>query len=164
MFPMDFQSVFSLAKEFLVLIVVFGVLLGYAVIRGNRALITLTLGLYLALLISLKFPYYDAVYRIAGAGEHGAPIVAVLAFAAFAVLATLFFGRLLPRDYAEAYESVPKKFILAALTTALVMALAYNALPATALIDPGASIGALFGPPEYFFWLLLAPLVGLFFI
>lgn len=164
MFPMDFQSALSLTKEFLALIVVFGALLAYAVIRGSRALITLTLGLYFALLMSLKFPYYDAIYRTLGAGEHGAPIVAVIVFVLFTALATLLFGRLLPRDYSAMYKSVPKKLILTTLTTILVMTLVYHALPATALFDPGASIGALFGQPEYFFWLLLAPLVGFFFI
>ena len=164
MFPMDIQSVLSLAKAFVGLIVVFGALLAYGAGRGNRALVSLILGIYIGLLVSLKFPYYDAVYRLATAGEHGAPIVAVVLFALFAALGTLLFSRLLPRDYEDTYEGVPKKLLLAALATVLIMALSYHALPVTALINPGPAVGALFGPPEYFFWLLIAPLVGLFFI
>ncbi|MBI4086643.1 hypothetical protein HY416_01525 [Candidatus Kaiserbacteria bacterium] len=161
---MDVYALLAYAKEFLPLIVVFGALLAYAAIRGNRALITLLLGLYIALLVSLKFPYYDAIYGVLSRGESGAPIAAIIVFVIFTVLATLLFGRLLPRDYREIYEGVPKKILLAVLATILVMAYSYHVLPVTALFDPGSAVGALFSPPQYFFWLLLLPLIGLFFI
>ena len=62
------------------------------------------------------------------------------------------------------YGGVAKKAILVVLATILVMAYSYHVLPVTSLIDPGSAVGALFAPPEYFFWLMIAPLVGLFFI
>lgn len=161
---MDAYALLSYAKEFLALILVFGALLAYAAMRGNRALITLILGLYIALLVSLKFPYYDTVYAFLSRGESGTPVVAIIVFAIFTVLATLLFGRLLPHDYREIYESIPKKILLAVLATILVMAYAYHVLPVTALFDPGSAVGALFAPPEYFFWFMLLPLAGLFFI
>ena len=161
---MDFHTALTYAKEFLVLILVFGALLGYAVIRGNRALITLILGLYIALLISLKFPYYDALYNLLSRGGTSAPIVAVILFVLFTAFGTILFDRLLPRDYGEMYGGVAKKAILVVLATILVMAYSYHVLPVTSLIDPGSAVGTLFAPPQYFFWLLLLPLIGLFFI
>jgi hypothetical protein len=158
---MDLSYILLLAKEFLVLIVVLAALLAYALARGNRALISLILGLYIALLISLKFPYYDALRGIAA--ERGAAVTIGL-FAIFTALGTVLFERLLPRDYGDMYEGIGKKTILVVLATVLVMAYSYHVLPVTSIINPGSSISALFGPPEYFFWLMLLPLVGLFFI
>lgn len=160
---MDFAVVLSFAKEFIVLIVVLAALLAYTLVRGNRALIALILGLYIALLVSLKFPYYDALYRLAGA-DGGSAVVSIAVFAVFAVLGALLFGRLLPTDYSDMYEGIAKRAILVILATILVMAYSYHVLPVTDLVDPGASVGALFSPPQYFFWLMLLPLVGLFFI
>src|SRR3989344_144194 len=161
---MDVPTLLSYAKEFLVLILVFGALLAYAAVRGNRALVTLILGLYIALLISLKFPYYDALYNLLSRGGSSSSVVAVILFALFTGCGTILFERLLPRDYGEMYGGVAKKAILVALATILVMAYSYHVLPVTSIIDPGSAVGTLFAPPQYFFWFLLAPLIGLFFI
>lgn len=161
---MDIYDILASAKEFFMLIVVFAALLAYSVIRGNRALISLVLGLYIALLISLKFPYYDALYNLLARGEGTTPIITIIVFAVFTALGVLLFERLLPHDYGDIYEGIGKKVILAVLATILVMAYSYHVLPVTSIVNPGSAIAAIFSPPEYFFWLLLAPLVGLFFI
>jgi hypothetical protein len=44
------------------------------------------------------------------------------------------------------------------------MAFSYHVLPVTSIIDPGSAINRLFGPAEYFFWLMIIPFIGLFFI
>jgi hypothetical protein len=161
---MDVHTILSFAREFLVLIVVFGVLLVYATIRGNRALISLILGLYIALLISLKFPYYDTLHTLLARTGSTATIITIVVFAVFTILGTILFGRLFPRDYRETYEGIPKKILLAVLATILVMSYSYHVLPVTSIIDPGSAVSQLFAPAQYFFWLMLVPLVGLFFI
>lgn len=165
MTSMDFHTLLSFGKEFLVLILVFAALLAYAIIRGKRALMSLILGLYVALLISIKFPYYDAIYNLTEREGNTVSILAIVIFAVFAGLGTFLFERLLSHDYEESrFEGIHKKAILAILGTILVLAFSYHVLPITSFIDPGSAISTLFAPPHYFFWLMVVPLVGLFFI
>jgi len=161
---MDTSVVISFLQESLFIIVVFCGFLLFAMVRGRQALTNLILGLYLALLISLEFPYYTPVLRETG-GESGSPMIMILIFAAFTILATIFFGRLMPRDYGEpAFERFNIKIVLAALGTILLMAYSYHVLPVTELITPGSPIRALFAPEAHFFWWLILPLVILFFL
>lgn len=162
---MDIFQILLLGKEFLILILVFGALLAYAVVRGKQALVSLILGLYIALLISLKFPYNEAIYNLTAREGNTVPILTIIIFAVFAGISTILFEHLLSSKYKEnTFESISKKVILAILGTILVMAYSYQVLPITSIIDPGSAIGTLFAPPEYFFWFLVIPLAGLFFM
>lgn len=162
---MDVHTILSIAKEFLVLILVFAVLFGYAIIRGKRALASLILGLYLALLISLKFPYYEAIYNLTTRGGNTVSILTIIIFVVFTGISAILCEHLLWHDYEESrFEGISKKIILAILGTILVIAFSYHVLPVTHIIDPGSAISTLFAPPQYFFWFLIIPLVGLFFV
>lgn len=162
---MDVDTIVGLLKELLYFIVVFGVFFGYAIIRGRQALINLILGLYLALLISLEFPYYDYILNGAEGNQFSTSGVMIAVFAVFTVISTFLFGRLMPGDYDEtAFEGFGKKLIFALLGSVLIMAYSYHVLPVTDLITPGSPIQTLFGPESRFFWWLLIPLAGLFFL
>lgn len=161
---MDISTLLSFVKEFLILICVFGALLAYAIVRGKRALISLILGLYVALLISIEFPYYERIFAlVAENGGRAEAIVTIVIFALFTGIGATLFERLLSYEYEEtAFEGLPKKIMIAALGTILIFAYSYHVLPVTSIIDPGSSISFLFAPQEYFFWMLIVPLVGLF--
>ncbi len=60
---MDWNFVLNILSELAYLLIVFGVMLVIAVFKGRQAIMNLVFGLYLALLISLQFPYYDALLR-----------------------------------------------------------------------------------------------------
>lgn len=157
------ELVFGFIKDLMILFLVFGALFAYSLVRGQRALLSLILGLYLALLISLEFPYYD---QFTAALTFLAPhTVRMLLFAFFAAFGSFVFERLLSRlfDF-NAVESFWRRIILSILATALVMSYSYHVLPITDLIDPGAKVGAIFSSDKYFFWWLIAPLVGIMFI
>lgn len=161
---MDTSAIISLVQESLFVIVVFVGFLLYALARGRQALINVIMGLYLALLISLKFPYYDLVLGRVG-GPKGESITMLAVFAAFALFSTLLFGRLMPSEFDEGtFESFGKKLLFALAGTVLIMAFSYHALPITDFIDPGSPIQHLFAPSEWFFWWLILPLVVLFFL
>ena len=162
---MNADSVISVIQESLYLILVFGAFITYAVIRGKQSLINLILGLYFALLISLKFPSYDIVLKGASGDRFSDSVVMIVIFLIFTIAATFFFSRLMPRDYEDsAFSEFPKKFLFALLATILVMAYSYHVLPITEIITPGSPIQTLFGGESYFFWWLLVPMVGLFFL
>lgn len=159
---MDTDSIVSLLKESIFLLSVFGVLLLYAMAKGRYALINVILALYLALLISIKFPYYNEVTQ--GEGD-GNAIEKILIFLAFVVAGTMLFRRHIPGDdYEPAFHRFWKKILLAAMGTILVMIFSFHALPVTDIITPGTPIQSLFAPAENFFWWLILPLIVLFFV
>jgi hypothetical protein len=162
---MDIQDGIRILQESLYWIIVFSAFLGYSMIRGKQSLINLILGLYLALLISLKFPYYDVILGRTEGDGLGDSIIMIALFAAFTLGGTFLFSRLMPRDFDEsAFRGFGKKILFAAMGSVLVMAYSYHVLPITDLITPGSPIQSLFGPESNFFWWLLVPLVGLFFL
>lgn len=162
---MELNGVVTILQESVYLILVFGVFLTYAMLRGKQSLVNLILGLYFALLISLEFPYYDKILSGVDDSRLSDSVIIIGIFAIFTFVATLFFTRLMPRDYDDTtFSGFGKKLILALLASALVMAYSYHVLPVTELITPGSPIQMLFSGDSYFFWWLLAPIVGLFFL
>lgn len=160
---MDSASLASLVHELLYLLVVFGVFLFLSMVKGRYAIVNIIFALYLALLVSLKFPYFD-VFLTAGSPRSNA-IVMIVIFTIFTLLGIWLMRRHIPGDdYESAFQHFWTKLILAGMATVLVMAYSYQALPVTELFTPGSPIQSLFGPPENFFWWLILPLVGLFFI
>ncbi len=159
---MDTAGLLLLLKESLFMIVVFGVFLFYGMGKGRYALINIIFSLYLALLISLKFPYYD---EIVGKGGEGSAVAKILIFVAFFVVGVMLHRRHIPGDdYEPAFQGFWKKILLACMATILVMIFSFHALPVTEIITPGSPIQALFAPQENFFWWLILPLIALFFV
>ncbi len=153
---MDTGSLLTILRESIFLVVVFSAFLVYAMMKGRYALINVIFGLYLALLISLEFPYYQTL---------GGATAKIAVFIAFVIAGAILFRRHIPGDdYEPAFQGFPKKFILAALASILVMIFSFHAFPATEVINPGTPIQSLFAPQENFFWWLILPLVFLFFL
>lgn len=160
---MDTGTLITFLQESLFLIVIFSCFLGYAMYKSTQSLINLTLGLYLALLISLEFPYYDIILGSAEGNAKTESILTVFVFVIFTLLSTILFARLMPTDRSEpAFENFGRKLLFVTGATILIMAFSYHALPVTDLITPGSPINYLFAPENNFFWWLLIPLVLLF--
>ncbi len=160
---MDTSALMSLIHECLYLLVVFGIFIGIALVRGRYALINIIFSLYLALLVALKFPYFDS-FLTTGSPRSNA-IVMIIIFSIFTFLGIWLFRKHIPGDdYESAFQHFWTKLLLAGMATILVMAYSYQALPVTELFTPGSPIQSLFGPPEHFFWWLVLPLVALFFV
>ncbi len=161
---MDIGTIIDYLQSVLLPILIFVSLLLYTVIRGRRAITSLILGLYFALLISIKFPYHAQIDEVLGKFI-SPPTVAIVIFAVFTALFSLLMDRLLfYRINESAFQGFGTKFLLAILATVLVMAFSFHVLPITHLVNPGMPAHTLFGPPEYFFWWLIVPLIGLFFL
>ncbi len=159
---MDSAYLLALLQESIYLIVVFGIFLTLALWLGRYAIVNIVFALYLALLLSLKFPYFDQLLN--GIAIHDA-LVKITFFSLITVVGIFLFRRHIPGDdYEKTFEFFGKKIVLTLLATILVMTFSYQALPVTELIHPGTPIQILFGPEAYFFWWLLLPLVILFFI
>ena len=159
---MDTAYIFSILQELIYILVVFGFFLGYAIFRGRQAIINLITGLYLALLISLEFPYYDILLSQATTA-HSQSIVKLILFAIFTLLTTILVTRIMPDEYREKkIESIFKKILLAMAGTILITVFSFHVLPVTEFLTPGTPIQSLFAPAQYFFWWLLVPFVVLY--
>ncbi|HEU4677697.1 MAG TPA: hypothetical protein VFS75_03200 [Candidatus Paceibacterota bacterium] len=158
---MDTAHIVALLRESIFMIATLVVFLVYAMAKGRYALINLILALYLALLVSVEFPYYR---QLSGSGE-GSAVLKILVFLAFVVVGVVLMRRHIPGDdFEAAFHGLGKKLLLAALATILVMAFSFHALPVTEIIHPGTPIQALFAPSDRFFWWLAIPLGVLLFI
>jgi hypothetical protein len=160
---MDWNMILSVLSEFAYLLVVFFLMWGIAVFKGRQAIINLIFGLYLALLISMQFPYYDFILR--SVSGTSAAIVQLGLFSIFTLFSTWLFARVMPDEFQETkLETMHKKILLAGAATVLVMIFSFNVLPVTDFLTPGTPIQSLFGPEQYFFGWLVLPLLILFFI
>lgn len=154
---MDTEALLALLKDSIFLVAVFGAFLFYAMVKGRYAIINIIFALYLALLISVEFPYYSTM-------SSGA-VAKIGVFAAFVIAGAILFRRHIPGDdFEAAFQGLGKKIILAALASILVMIFSFHAFPAAEIINTGTPIQSLFAPQENFFWWLILPLIFLFFL
>ena len=159
---MDTMYVLSIFQGLVYLIAVFGFFLVWVLVRGRQSIINIIFGLYLALLISLEFPYYDK-FLPNGVSGHTVAIGKVVIFAIFTTVATILVARVMPDAYREKrFETFFKKILLALAATILIMIYSFHVLPVTEFVTPGTSIASLFAPKEWFFWWLLLPMVFLY--
>ncbi len=161
---MDFSDLLHFAYECLFFLIAFGVFLVLSIAKGRQALINIIASLYLALLLSIQFPFYDTLFSF----TTSATTIAALklgSFLAFTVFAMLLFARIMPSEFRETkFESFGKKLLLALVATTLVMVYSFTILPVTEFLSPDTPLQTLFGKESWFFWWLLGPLVILFFI
>lgn len=159
---MDSATILGILQESTFVISVFGGFLVYAIIRGRHSLINLIMGLYFALLISIEFPYYDAI--LGGASAESEAMLRIVVFGIFTVISTIILGRLLHQgDFDRGFTGIHRKIIYSLAATVLVMTYSFHALPVTELIDPGP-IQALFAAESSFFFWLFVPIIILFFL
>jgi len=159
---MDTSFFLNFIYEIAYFLIVLGVLFGFSIFKGRQAIINIIFALYLALLISVEFPFYDNVLgSISGAVSISTAKMVV--FLVFTVLATILCFRIMPDEFRETkLESFTKKFTLSLCATVLIMVFSFHVLPVTEFLTPGTPIQSLFAPAEYFFWWLILPLVALF--
>jgi hypothetical protein len=160
--PMETTFFVNFLSEIAYFLIVFGVLLALAIFKGRQAIINIIVALYLALLISIEFPYYEQILgSLSGAVSVSAAKLGI--FLLFTLLTTILCFRIMPDEFREMkLESISKKFMHALLATVLVMIFSFNVLPVTEFLTPGTPLQTLFGPQEYFFWWLSLPLIALF--
>lgn len=159
---MDLAFILDFISEAAYFIGVFLIFMVIVVAKGRQAIINVIFSLYLALLISLVFPYYDTLLDTFDTAK-GVASGKLIIFALFTMTFFLLANRIMPDEFKEKkFESFGKKVLLALAATSLVMVFSFQVLPITEFLTPGTPIQSLFSPENYFFWWLLAPLVILF--
>ncbi len=158
---MDLGHILLFMYETAYLLAVFMLLFVFAIFKGRQAIMNLTVGLYLALLISIEFPGYDRIFNgLEGASLAGGKLVF---FFFITLFTTALCYRIMPDEFREKkFESFGKKLLLTIGATILIMIFSFHVLPVTEFMTPGTPLQSLFGPEPFFFWWLLVPLVILY--
>lgn len=152
-------SVWNLASDFLIVIVLFAVLFLAAWYIGRATLVSVLIAFYAAYAVYALFPYQSYLPT--------APALTAL-FAQIALYAglTLVFYVILRRVVVSdfLYVGIFGTIILAILGATFLMALAYHVFPVAQVYTFTPAIDMLFAAKAYFFWWFAAPAIGLFFL
>jgi len=156
---MDTTQILLILKESIFILSILGFFIVYGMAKGKYALINILFSFYIAILITVYFPYYKAI----GAEEEG--IAQIVLFLALLVGGIFLFRRHIPGDdYEPAFHGLASKISLALLSTILVILVSFHIVPGAEIISFSSSIQDLFASKEYFFWWLILPLVALYFL
>lgn len=161
---MDWSWLSGIFSEVAYALIVLGLVYLWATLRGYWAVARLIVGLYFALVLFWHMPFLT---ELVGLFESQLlkQIIPVATFVILAIVATHLCVRLIPDEGREKYFShLYKKFILSLVATTLIIAIGLQVLPVPELVTIDTPLMTFLATEKYFFWILLAPLVVLFFV
>ncbi len=152
-------SVWNFASDFLIIIILFGILFLFAWYIGRATLVSILLAFYAAYALYVSFPYMSLL-------PTAPALTALLANVGLYAALTLAFYFILRRVVVSdfLYVGIFGTIILAFLGAAFLIALAYHLFPLASVYTFTPAIDALFAPKAYFWWWFVAPAIGLFFL
>lgn len=150
-------SAWALANDFLILLILFGVLFLFAWYVGRGQFVALLIALYAAYAPYVIFPYTSFLPATP-------PLTAFLAHVGLYAALALVFYLVLHRMIASDFFSISAfgLIVLSFLGAAFLIALASHVFLITSFYSLTPAITALFAPSQYFFWWFVAPVLGLF--
>lgn len=152
-------TVWNFASDFLIIIILFGILFLFAWYIGRATLVSVLLAFYAGYAVYTAFPY-TALLPTAPA------LTALMShiglYAALSFVFYIILRRVVVSDFL--YVGIFGTIILAFLGSAFLIALAYHVFPVADVYNFTPAIDALFAAKAYFFWWFAAPAVGLFFL
>jgi hypothetical protein len=151
-------SLWSMADDFIIVLILFGILFLFAWYVGRGPFVALLLSFYAAYAIYVFFPYTSFL-------PTKPPMTAFLGQAGlYAALALVFFlilRRTIVSDFL--YIGILGLAILSFLGAAFLIAVASHIFLVTSFYEFTPAVSALFTSSEYFFWWFSGPAIGLLF-
>ena len=154
-------SVWLLVGNFLVLLVLTVLMIGFSYKAGKGGLISLTVAFYAGYAIYMIFPYTEDILD-AGGSTAVKVVISIALYAAATFIPFHFIQRITSGGFGV-LSFVPR-FVLSFLAAAFLLTLAYHVFHVSNIYTFPNPIDKLFAPNEYFFWWFIAPLVGLWFL
>jgi hypothetical protein len=141
--------------DFLPFIVTFGLIMAFALYFGRNRLMPLIAAMYAAVVLYVFFPFQTSLLSD--------NYIAMTLYFLFVFLAlTAFSG--LSAFMASAERNLLKIGGMSALVAGMFLAIGIHVLPLEQIYIFNAATKALFASDQSFFWWLIAPLAGLFFL
>ena len=150
-------SVWAIANDFLIVLVLFALIFLFAWYVGRGPLVALLFSFYAAYAPFNIFPYMSLL-------PSAPPLTAFLAhiglYAAFVLIFYLILRRAVVSDFL--YIGIFGIIILSFLGATFLIAVASHLFSVTSFYQFTPVVSSLFAPSQYFFWWFVAPVVGLF--
>ncbi len=151
-------TAWNATSDFLIVIILFGILFLFAWYMGRATLVSILLAFYCAFAIYTVFP---ASY-LPTAPAMTALLAHIGLYAGLALAFYIILRRVVVSDFL--YVGLFGTIILAFLGAAFLLVLAFQIFPVADVYNFTPAVAALFAPAKYFFWWFAAPAVGLFFL
>lgn len=154
-------SAWLLVGNFLVLLILTALMIGFSYKTGRGGLISLIIAFYAGYALYMVFPYTEDILEAGGSTTVKA-IISVALYVAVTFVPFHFIQRLTSGGFGVL--SVVPRFVLSFLAAAFLLTLAYHVFHVSNIYTFPSPIDSLFAPDEFFFWWFVAPLVGLLFL
>lgn len=152
-------TAWNAASDFLIIIILFGVLFLFAWYIGRATLVSVLLAFYAAYAVYVVFPYAE---YLPTAPAMTALLSHIGLYVALALLFYIILRRVVVSDFL--YVGIFGTIILSFLGATFLIALAYHVFPVATVYNFTPAIDLLFAAKQYFFWWFAAPAIGLFFL
>jgi len=149
------------AGNFLVLLILFGLMLAFSYKAGRGGIISLLVAFYAGYAIYSLFPYTNAVVNAGGTPLMKA-IISIALYSIATYVPFHFIQRLTTGGFGVL--SFFPRFVLSFLAAAFLLALGYHLFHISNIYSFPEPLNTFFGPDQYFFWWFIAPLIGLIFL
>lgn len=146
-------------SDFLIVIILFGVLFLFAWYIGRATLVSILIAFYAGYAVFAAFPFMS---YLPTAPAMTALLAQVALYAGLTLVFYIILRRVVVSDFL--YVGIFGTIILSLLGATFLMALAFNVFPVAEVYKFTPAVAALFAPVKYFFWWFIAPAVGLFFL
>jgi len=153
-------DIFAFVGNFLVLLILAGILFFFALRAGRAMLVSFILALYVGYAFFTVFPYKELF--IIGDTALARSVAGVLLFGVFTFFPYMLLRRVSTNGSMRIHALTLG--LLALVAGGFVLAIGYQVLDIASLVPLTPSLNALFAPDQYFFWWFLAPLIGIFLV
>lgn len=151
-------TVWNSASDFLIIIILFGILFLFAWYIGRATLVSILIAFYAAYAIYALFP---ASY-LPTAPAMTALIANIGLYAALTLAFYIILRRVVVSDFL--YVGIFGTIALSFFGAAFLLVLAFHIFPVANVYHFTPAVSALFAPKSFFFWWFAAPAIGLFFL
>ena len=152
-------SVWNGASDFLIILILLGILFLFAWYVGRGPFVGVLLAFYCAYALYAVFPYMS---YLPTAPAMTALLTNIGVYVDLAIFFYIILRRVVVSDFL--YIGIFGLIALSFLGAAFLIALAYHVFPVASIYHFTPAIDILFAPKAYFFWWFAAPAVGLFFL
>ncbi len=153
------STAWNSVSDFLIVIILFGVLFLFAWYIGRATLVSILIAFYAGYAVFAAFPFMS---YLPTAPAMTALLAQVALYAGLTLVFYIILRRVVVSDFL--YVGIFGTIILSLLGATFLMALAFNVFPVAEVYKFTPAVAALFAPVKYFFWWFIAPAVGLFFL
>lgn len=151
-------TAWSAASDFLIIIILFGILFLFAWYIGRATLVSILMAFYAAYAVYSAFP----TSYLPTAPALTALLANIGLYAGLTLVFYIILRRVVVSDFL--YIGIFGTVILSFLGAAFLLALAFHVFPVADVYHFTPAVDMLFAPKAYFFWWFAAPAIGLFFL